>query len=218
MNLPLNTRGTRRPANARAGFTLLEVLIAMAIVAIAVFPALQLVNEAQKDTHDAKFSTLCASRMRSLLSEITRTAKPGMSGSGDFSSMSEEEGFDERFAYSNIRYEWQCQSTDLSLDVIPAADLSEDEKEDQASRKKKQEELKEAEEEDTGIDDRFRARYVRMTCTYNLEGGEEKILVVETYVPALPTQNQLKKDEHGRTFVDPNKGTGGGAGGAANNK
>jgi prepilin-type N-terminal cleavage/methylation domain-containing protein len=196
-------------ARGAAGFTLLEVLIAMAIVAIAVFPALQLVNEAQKDTHDAKFSALCSGRMRSLLSEITRSAKPGQNGSGDFSSMSDEEGFDQRFAYANIKYEWQCQSADLSLDVTPAADLSRRREGEQNNRKKKQEQEKEAEDQDAGIDGRFRARYVRMTCTYNLEDGEEKIMVVETYLPPLPTQDQLKKDKDGRTFIDPNKGTGG---------
>ena len=70
---------SRRSAARRrssSGFTLLEVLVAMAIVALAVFPALQMINEAEKDTFDAKFATLCEGRMRSLLSEITRIRKP----------------------------------------------------------------------------------------------------------------------------------------------
>jgi len=198
-----------RPRRNVAGFTLLEVLCALAIVAIAVFPALQMVQEAQKDTFDAKFATLCHSRMRSRVSEITRTAKPGATGSGDFSSMSDEEGFDKRFAFANIRYEWSCQSNDLSLDVIPASDLSDEEKKEQEDRKKRQDEEKENEEADAAIDERFRARYIRMVCTYNLEDGEEKELVVESYVPALPTADQLKKGADGRTFIDPNKGAGG---------
>lgn len=193
---------------AAAGFTLLEVLVSLAIVAIAVFPMLQLVQEAEKDTFDAKFATLCTGRVRSLLSEITRTAKPGTSEQGDFSSMSDEQGFDQRFAFANIRYEWRCQSADLSLDVIPSADLTDEEKKDQEERKKRQDDSKETEEADTGIDDRFRSRYVRVVCTYNLEDGEEKQIVVETYVPPLPTADQLKQGSDGRTYVKPNDGSG----------
>jgi prepilin-type N-terminal cleavage/methylation domain-containing protein len=200
-----------RPTKKVAGFTLLEVLAALAIVAIAVFPALQMVQEAQKDTYDTKFATLCQTRMRSLLSEITRTAKPGSNGSGDFSSMTTEEGFDDRFAFANIKYEWTCQSNDLSLDVIPASDMTDDEKKAEEDRKKQQDDGKEDEEADAGIDERFRARYVRMVCTYNLQDGEEKQIVVETYVPPLPTADQLKKGADGRTFVEPNKGAGGSA-------
>ena len=189
-----------------AGFTLLEVLAALAIVAIAVFPALQIVQEAQKDTFDAKFATLCAGKMRSILSDITHTAKPGTNEQGDFSSLPTEQGGDERFSFANIRYEWQCQAVDLSLDVLPSSDLSEDEQDAQEDRKKKQEEQKEAEEEDAAVDARYRARYVRIICTYKLEDGEEKQIILETYVPPLPTEAELKKGKDGRDFVPPNKG------------
>ena len=206
---PILRLGGPAGGRSRAGFTLLEVLLAMALVALAVFPLLQIIAEAEKDTFDAKFATLCSGRMRSLLSEITRTAKPGTSGGGDFGSMSDEEGFDERFAYANIRYEWRCQAVDLSLDILPAADLSDEEKDEQEDRKRRQEEAKEGEEADKGIDERFRARYVRMVCTYNLEDGEEREIILETYVPPIPTSDQLKEGADGRTFVRPNTGSGG---------
>ncbi len=201
-------RTRRTPPRIRAGgFTLIEVLVALAIVAIAVFPMLQIVGEAQKDTYDSKFATLCAGRMRSLLAEITRSAKPGSNSSGDFSTMTDEEGYDSRFAYADIRFEWQCQSIDLSLDVTPAADLSEDKKKERQERDKKQEEKKEAEDEDAAIETRYRARYVKISCTYRLEDNEERVLLIETYVPPLPTADQLKKGKNGRDEVPPNNGS-----------
>jgi prepilin-type N-terminal cleavage/methylation domain-containing protein len=215
----MNAHPTRAPRRRAAGFTLLEVLVSLAIVAIAVFPALQIVEEAQRDVYEAKFELLCAGRMRSLLAEITRTAKPGENGNGDFGSMSEDEGFDERFAFANIKYEWQCRSADLSLDVIPGADLSDEEKQEQADRRARQEKLDEAKQDDEGIDDRFRARYLRVSCKYRLgTDEEERELVVETYVPPLPTEDQLTTGADGRTYVKPNKGSGGtgGAGNAGN--
>lgn len=207
------TGATTIRKRSAAGFTLLEVLVALAIVAIAVFPALQWIEEAQRDTYEAKFTLLCSGRMRSLLSEITRKAKPGEKESGDFSSMSQEEGFDERSAYANIRYEWQCQAADLSLDVIPAADLTDDEKKQQQDRKAKEESLKDAAEEDAAIDERYRARYVRILLKYRLDGDEDEQMVLETYVPALPTEDKLKKGTDGRTYVEPNKGNGNKSGG-----
>ena len=192
----------RRAAPRRAGFTLVEVLAALAIVALAVFPMLLLVERAEKDTFDAKFATLCSGRMRSLLSELQRSAKPGSSGAGDFSTMTDEEGFDSRFAFADLRYEWTCQSIDLSVDVAPISGESDEEREE---RKSKQEEREEQEEEDAAIDTRFRVRYFKLTCTYKLEDGEERNLILETYAPPLPTAEQLKR-ENGRDVVPPNKG------------
>jgi prepilin-type N-terminal cleavage/methylation domain-containing protein len=192
---------------SRAGFTLVEVLAAIAIVALAVFPMLLSIEEAEKNVYDAKFASLCTGRMRSLLAELTRSAKPGQSGAGDFSTMTEEEGFDARFDFANLRYEWQCQSLDLSTDVAPVSGESDEEREErlEKSRQEKKEEQEELEEQDEAIDARFRVRYLRLTCTYKLEDGEERELVVETYVPPLPTQEQLKR-EHGREVVAPNNG------------
>jgi prepilin-type N-terminal cleavage/methylation domain-containing protein len=203
----------RRPTRRRGGFTLLEVLVSLAIVALVVFPMLQVLAEAQKQVYDAKFATLCEGRVRSLIAEKTRTAKPGESGSGDFTSMTTEEGFDERFAYANIRYEWQCQSVDLSTDVTPAADLTDEQKKEQDDKKKKQDEQKDSEAADAAIDARYRARYFHVLCTYNLEDGTERQIVVETYAPPLPTAEELKTDSSGRTYVPPNDGSGSSGGG-----
>ena len=188
------------------GFTLLEVLVAMAIVAIAIFPLLQIVQEAQKDVYDAKFAELCSGRVRSLLAELTRTAKPGSSGNGDFTSMTDEEGFDDRFAFADIRYEWHCQSIDLSLDVTPSSDMTDDQKKASEDKKKQREKEKESEEADAAIDARYRARYFKVLCTYHLEDGEEREISVETYAPSLPTAEEIAKKESGRTGVAPNNG------------
>jgi prepilin-type N-terminal cleavage/methylation domain-containing protein len=196
---------TRRRADA--GFTLIEVLAAMVIMALAVFPCLTVIREAEKNSFDAKFSELCVGKMRSLLSEIARTQKPGQSGSGDFSTMSREEGGDDRQAYANIRYEWQCTAVDLSLDITPANEMTDAEKDAEKSKKDKQDEAQKAEDADAAIDERFRARYVRMSCTYHLDNGEERQIIVETYIPPLPSPNQTTPN--GDT-VPPNQGTGGG--------
>lgn len=203
-------RRPSRPAHdrrGRAGFTLIEVLVALAIVAAAVFPLLLSIENAEKDVYDAKFANLCTGRVRSLLAELTRGAKPGTSGAGDFSTMTSEEGFDLRFQFSDIRYEWQCASVDLSVDVAPVAGESEEDRKErqEKSRDEKKDEREEQDEQDAAIDARFRVRYLKVTCTYKLEDGEEERIVVETYVPPLPTQEQLKK-ENGREVVPPNKG------------
>ena len=194
-----------------AGFTLLEVLCAMVIMALAVFPCLTVIREAEKNSFDAKFSELCVGRMRSLLSEIARTQKPGQTGSGDFSTMSREEGGDDRLAYASIRYEWQCQAVDLSLDITPEGEQTDAEKDAEKTKKEKQDEAQKAEDADAAIDERFRARYVKISCTYHLDNGEERQIIVETYIPPLPNPNSKQAGNAGDS-VPPNQGTGGGSG------
>ncbi len=194
-----------------AGFTLLEVLAAMVIMALAVFPCLTVIREAEKNSFDAKFSELCVGRMRSLLSEIARTQKPGQTGSGDFSTMSREEGGDDRLAYASIRYEWQCQAVDLSLDITPEGEQTDAEKDAEKTKKEKQDEAQKAEDADAAIDERFRARYVKISCTYHLDNGEERQIIVETYIPPLPNPNSKQAGNAGDS-VPPNQGTGGGSG------
>ena len=193
---------------ARGGFTLIEVMVALVIVALSIFPLLLSVENAEEDIYDAKFANLCTGRMRSLLAELTRGAKPGSSGAGDFSTMTTEEGFDLRFDFADIRYEWQCASVDLSIDVAPVAGESDEDREERLkqNQNEKEEAREEAEEEDAAIDTRFRVRYLKVTCTYKLSGDvEPRSIVVETYVPPLPTKEQLKEAD-GREVVPPNQG------------
>jgi len=210
VSAPLRLRRLARAAparRARGGFTLIEVMVALVIVALSIFPLLLSVENAEEDIYDAKFANLCTGRVRSLLAELTRSAKPGQSGAGDFSTMTSEEGFDLRFDFADIRYEWQCSSIDLSVDVAPVAGESEEDRKErqEKSRDEKKDERDELDEQDAAIDARFRVRYLNVICTYKLGDGEERRLVVETYVPPLPTKEQLQK-ENGREVVPPNKG------------
>jgi prepilin-type N-terminal cleavage/methylation domain-containing protein len=206
----LARRRSRR--QAAAGFTLLEVLVAMMVMAIAVFPSLEIIREAEKNSFDAKFAELCASKARSLLSDITRTQKPGLSGSGDLSTLSKDQGGDDRNSFANIRFEWQCSAVDLSLDVSPAADLSDADKDAATKKRENQDKAQKDEAADAAIDERFRARYVRMVFTYNLNSGEERQIILETYVPPFPNED-ANKDANGNDLVPPNNGSGGVTGG-----
>jgi hypothetical protein len=95
-----------------------------------------------------------------------------------------------------------------SLDITPAGEQTDAEKDAEKTKKEKQDEAQKAEDADAGIDERFRARYVRMSCTYHLDNGEERQIIVETYIPPLPSPNQTAAN--GDT-IPPNQGTGGGA-------
>jgi len=177
----------------RRGLTLLEVLVAIAIVAIAVFPMLQLIEESQHSAFEAKFSNIACSRVRALISQITREVPPGTEGAGDLSEFSTDEGFDERFSFANVQYEWEVQSADLSADLAPSSEEDDPEGGSGAEGRNEDEDLIKEAEEDEKIDDRFRSRYVRITVTYHRPGSEpEEAFVVETYLPPLP-----KKDDNG---------------------
>lgn len=182
------------PRHGETGFSLLEVLVAIAIVSITVFPLLQISQESQAAAFDAKFSEVATSRIRSMLSHITAHAHPGDTAEGNFSSMSEEEGFVDEFSYDSIRYEWEVEAMDLSLDLLPEED---DEEADPYGTDSD-------DVEDDEIDDRFRARWVKITVFYLREDGQERELTVETFLPPLP------KDDTGYfnpdDLVPPNNG------------
>lgn len=206
----MRTAGRRRAAEG--GFTLVEVLVAMLIMAIAIFPSLTIIREAEKNSFDAKFAELCAGKARSLLSEITRSVKPGNNGQGDLSSLSKDEGGDDRNSYTNIRWEYQCSAVDLSLDVAPAADLTDADKDAATKKREQQDKAQSDEAADAAIDERFRARYVRMVFTYKLDSGEERQIILETYVPPFPNENAITDDSGNN--VQPNQGSGGASGGS----
>jgi prepilin-type N-terminal cleavage/methylation domain-containing protein len=203
MNRPVPARRA-----AAGGFTLVEVLVAMMVMAIAVFPSLEIIREAEKNSFDAKYAELCTSKMRSILAWIVRTQKPGTNEQGDFANLSADAGGDDRSAYANIKYEWRCDAVDLSLDITPAADQTQADKDAEEQKRKNQDEAqKDAEKADSTIDERFRARYIRMVCTYVLDSGEERKIIVETYVPAFPSADKNQEASNGSTdLVPPNGG------------
>ena len=166
---------------------------------IAIFPMLQITQRAEVAAYEAKFRAVAIQTMRGLIAHITRTAKPGSSGAGDLTELSEEEGYDERFAYEIIRYEWRVEAVDLSRDVTTGSDEQDDE-----FRDEEEEEIRAA-DEDATIDNRFRARYLRISVTWEFVEDEAEELVVETYLPPLPKdESALGRDD----LIPPNDGEG----------
>lgn len=186
----LHWRGGLPARSRQSGFTLLEVLVAMCIVAIAVFPMLEINQRAEAAAFDAKFTSLACSKIRSLLSEITATGAPGDRNEGDLTSLTAEEGFDSRFAFTTIYYEWSVESVDLSSDILPDDPAEREKLEQEGLRAEEERDPLKDPEEDAQIDDRFRARYVRIAMYYDLDNGERKEIRVETFLPPLPREGE----------------------------
>src|SRR5262249_44554574 len=85
---------------------------------------------------------------------------------------------------------------------------------DAATKKREQQDKAQSDQAaDAAIDERYRARYVRMMFTYKLDNGEERQIILETYVPPFPSDNP-DANANGSDSVPPNNGTGGASGGS----
>ena len=84
-SITLGTLGTHNFRHFQSGFTLLEVMIAMAIIAIALVAVFGSQSQSLSLANEAKFNTTAALLAQSKMAEV-ETLDPGdlVSGSGDF--------------------------------------------------------------------------------------------------------------------------------------
>lgn len=74
----------RRIPNLRGGFTLLEVMIAMAIMAIALVAVYQSQSQSVSMATDSRFLTTAALLAQSRMAEIETETRPASTANGDF--------------------------------------------------------------------------------------------------------------------------------------
>lgn len=171
--------------------------MALAIVALAVFPCLQITQSAEELAFNAKFTSLACNRIRALLSDISAVGKPGDYGEGDLTDLSDEQGFDERFAYATVGYEWRVEEIDLRKESSPNDAEEDDGFGSDDSGGDDLDSLGGGEE-----DDKMMVRYVRISIFYQTASGEEQDVTVETYLPALPKKGKYQIPD----AVPPNRG------------
>ncbi|MEW6741958.1 MAG: type II secretion system protein [Planctomycetota bacterium] len=204
----------------QAGFTLLEMLVCITILAVAVFPLLLIKEQSITEATDSKLSRICRNQIQKLLSQAIVDLEPDKRMAGTL----------EDAGYPGIVWEVECEEIDLSTEV---SESSERNKEDDGFNdqdfgwKKGDSALFDDEgdssgsstdsgkddkwglfEDETEIDPRFRYRHLRITLTYWLgtgEDAEEVKVFAETYVPPLPEKKDLFSDL-GSDLVPPNTG------------
>jgi len=167
-----------RGASPAAGFTLLEVMVSVAILAVAIVPMLYLREVSFHKAMATKALRAAQQLAQDKLSEIALEVRSG-EGSGAF------EGWDDfRFDYTVTLYDFSSGFGDEELDE--AFDL--EDRSNPSDGLFRDDELKEI--------GPMMMRHVELTVTYSVnlgdDGGEENEYVIDTYMPALLTEQQFE--------------------------
>jgi prepilin-type N-terminal cleavage/methylation domain-containing protein len=196
---------SRQQRRRGGGFTLLEMMICIAILAVAVFPLLLIKEESQLAATDAKMRRIARNSIQNILSKAMIELYPGDTMRGDLA----DEG------YPNIQYELECEDLDLSTEISSADESTTagDSIFKTAAEEKKEKEDKERRERSAfddpaaNIDARFLCRHVKITITYTMGSGdnpEKGEIKTETYLNPLPPKKDFSKLPTPSDKVAPN--------------
>lgn len=187
------------------GFTLLEMMICIGILAVAVFPLLLIKEESQLAASDAKMRRIARNSIQGILSKAMIELYPGDTMRGDLADQ----------GYPNIQYELECEDLDLSTEVSNAdeKDTEGDSMFKTAEEEKKEREDKERrssfEDPSASIDERFLCRHVTILIKYTVGTGEdpeEGEIKTETYLNPLPRKKDFSSTPGPSDRVPPNTG------------
>jgi prepilin-type N-terminal cleavage/methylation domain-containing protein len=169
---------TKIPSNreARRGFTLLEVMVSVAILAVTIIPMLLLREESYEKAYDTKMFRVVQTLAQYQLSNIAMEVRTG-DGSGDF------EG------YPEFRYEYRVTLYDFG------AGVEEDEEQDDRYFGHQPDDSV-FPDEDAESYGPMVMRHVELTVFFPSmddleEGYVEKEYVIDTYIPVLLTEEQF---------------------------
>ncbi len=176
----------------RAGFTLLEVMVTIAVVGGSLVAILALREKAQVQMYEARNANIARSLARQFLSEI-EFRDPGTQKSG---------GFD---GYDGFTYTLDIREVDLVTGDDPedknGDGFTKDDKTNSSSKKKKSSSssaFKPGDAVDPEEDElEYPVRRVKLTIDYpNLsdsgdQAGKAHQLVIETILPALPKDDNV---------------------------
>ncbi len=177
------TGGSRSSRPAESGFTLLEIMLALALVGVSVVPVLLVREQSHRQSQQARVANLARLKARELLSEFEFHGLDTLSGE-----------FDDR-GLAGFRYDIEVEEIDLVTGDEEDDEYDPDDKSGSKFYKGPADSVFATadEEEDEG---EYPVRRVTLTLTYpNLSSSgsdEPRKLTIETIFPALP-----EKDKNG---------------------
>ena len=173
-------------ATSERAFTLLEIMLTIAVVGVAVVPVLLIREQSKRQSYQARNANIARTLARELMSEI------------EFHGLDPQASQIE--GYPGFEYEYEVEQVDL----VSGEEEDEDDRNDPYNQKSSDNSVfsgprdsvfpEEQEEEDS-----YLVRRVKLTIRYpNLKtngGDEPNQLVIETILPALPEEKEefLKK-------------------------
>lgn len=178
-------------ASCERGFTLLEIMLTIAVVGVAVVPVLLIREQSTRQSYQARNANIARTLARELMSEIEFHGLDPQAGPID--------------GYPGFAYEYEMEQ----IDLISGETEDEEDKYDPYNRKSTDGKIFSpsdglAPNEDTLEEDAYLVRRVTLTITYpNLRTtGEDEPnrLVIETIFPALPEDEEKFREDRQRTL------------------